>query len=90
MQDSIAKAKAAALAAAEVRRLNAIQSSCPRVTVASLGQERVPSVLVDSIKSMKPTDTLRLGYSVCGVKQGTAFTASVTIRRIRQNRFSSR
>jgi predicted Ser/Thr protein kinase len=88
MRDSIAKAKAAALAAAkaaEVRRLNAIQSSCPRVTLATLGQEGVPSVVVDSIRTMKPTDTLRLGYSVCGVKQGTAFTTSVTIRKINQS-----
>jgi serine/threonine protein kinase len=89
IRDSIAKAtaaRAAAARAAEVRRVNAIQSSCPRVTVATLGQDGVPSVLVDSIGTKKRADTLRVVYDVCGVKQGTAFTTSITIRKIRQSR----
>ena len=91
IRDSVAKVAAARAAAArreEVRRVNAITSSCPRVTAATLAGEGAPSVIVDSIGTKKPTDTLRVAYSVCGVKQGTAFSASVTIRRIRQNRFS--
>ena len=91
--DSIAKAAAAARVAAaraaEVRRVNAIRSNCPRVGTAAMTQmEGTPVVLVDSIRALRPTDTLRVAYDVCGVKQGTAFTTSITLRRIRQNRLS--
>jgi serine/threonine protein kinase len=89
LRDSLARvaaAKAAAAKAAEVRRVNAIRSNCPRVGTAAMTQmESVPVLLVDSIGPMRQGDTLRVAYDVCGVKQGTAFTASITIRKIRQS-----
>ena len=91
IRDSLAKvaaARAAAAKAAEVRRVNAIRSNCPRVGTAAMTQmEGTPVVLVDSIRSLRPTDTLRVAYDICGLKQGTAFTATVTLRKIRQSRF---
>ena len=90
IRDSITKvaaARAAAAKAAEVRRINAIASSCPRVGTRAMTQmEAAPVVLVDSIRPMRQGDTLRVTYDVCGVKQGTAFTTTITLRKIRQSR----
>jgi serine/threonine protein kinase len=94
IRDSVQKAAAARIAAAraaEQRRVNAIRSNCPRVGTAAMTQmEGAPVVLVDSVPSMRQGDTLRVAYDVCGVKQGTPFTATITLRRIRQNALSRR
>jgi serine/threonine protein kinase len=77
---------AASTRVAAILAYNKLKSSCPKQRDTSATAKPIPySVRADSIRDRALSDSMPVGYDVCGLPSGSVFTTTFTLTKLNQH-----